>query len=168
MDSFDENSGDDGDGWVSDEFGDEFSDEFGDEFTTKPEADVFNRTGQPGISELLCGGGGGGEINRLIQDPKQRFACYVNAISMNLMNEDSVKLGNEDINNMLKKIHNLTNVGRKNPTAYIMGYLATNNGIKLDKKSFNRVINNVLPLVDVNAGVTPPDVVRYAVLWETL
>lgn len=152
----------------------DYEDDDYNEFNPKPEANAYDRTGMPGSSLLNCGDVGGNfgdiqkKINRMVHEPEQRFACYVDAICRNLANSDHVQLGQEDIDIMIGKIRNIKDVGKKNPTAYILGYMASRNGMRLDKNVFDNVVKRVLPLVDASAGVTPPDIIRYSRLWETL
>lgn len=158
-------------GWVSEEEFSPYEEE--PDFNLQAEVNAYERTGMAG-SSLLCGSDMTGnlgdlqkKINRMTQDPEQRFACYVDAISRSLMGQD-VPLSQEDINNMINHIRNIKEVGRKNPTAYVLGYLASESGRGLDKRAFDNVVKNVLPHVDPKAGVAPPDIIRYGRLWETL
>ena len=65
---------------------------------------------------------------------------------------------------LLSKVGNITNVQYKNPSAYILGYLALNKG-QIDKKRVKHIFNSVLPDFK-EEGVTPPDVIRYARYWS--
>ena len=107
-------------------------------------------------------------MERSMMDPLDSFRINVDAISRSLRNWDDVKISEKDITEMLESAADLKYVQYKNPTAYVLGYMASNGGKKLDKTSFDSVIKKVLPHTEDQTSVTPVDVVRYARLWQNV
>lgn len=142
-----------------------------DEFITKEEVGAFDRVAMKG-NTFLCGGttisGNINELKRKInyitQDPEERFSCYVDAISRNL-NSLGANISQIDIDIMLNKIKYIKNIDKKNPSAYILGYITTKGGKEIDKKQFKYVVDKVLPLIDSKNNITNEDIIRYSRLW---
>jgi hypothetical protein len=107
-------------------------------------------------------------LERAEQDPYEKFSQSVDAISRHLRNEADIIITEDDIEKMIFKAANLDVVEHKNPSAYVLGFLATGGGSKLTDDLFHKTINKVLPHVDVDASVFPHDVIRYARLWQKL
>ena len=127
----------------------------------QPEARAYERVG---ISGSMLGDFS--DI-RMVQDPSDRFIIYVDAISRKLMSEDT-DLDENDLTTMLTKAREIPNIGYKNPTAYVLGYIASSGGRKnLVTKNVTKVINDILPKVH-DVSVTPPDIIRYIRLWQSL
>ena len=164
----------------NDEIGSETSEYEEPSYEFQKEATAHERTSFPNISSLIGKTIFTGNnkdlyknINRLVQNPSDRFALYVDAISRKMIS-DNIQIFNKDIEILLLNIEKLKYVQHKNPTAYILGYLSTQkniiqNNIKytLHKKNFNYVIQKVLPTLS-DDFVSPPDIIRYAKLWENL
>lgn len=131
--------------------------------TFLPEMGVFNRVG----GGIMIGTGPKNRMERAMMDPLDRFRINVDAISRNLNNWDGINISEESIQQMLEKSDKLLAIEHKSPSAYVLGYLATGSGNKLTKRNFDYVINKVLPYIE-EGSVLPPDVIRYAKLWETL
>lgn len=91
--------------------------------------------------------------------PEDRFRIKVNSESVKLKNMRYVD--DKDIKDMLE-LSTKIDVKHLNPTAYIMGYIATKYlpGSKT-KNSVEFVIKKVLPQANEDDGVQPPDVIRY-------
>jgi len=144
----------------------------GDEYNYKAEINVYERCGMPGPAAAFFGstisGGDFGDlqrkINRMVQDPVERFAVYVDAISRNLNSNRDIEIVDNDIIEMLTHIKDIKDVQYKNPSAYILGYLATNGGRKMDKSTVKNVIEKILPQVS-GGSVEPADIIRYSRLW---
>ena len=66
---------------------------------------------------------------------------------------------------MLEKVDNIADIQYKNPIAYILGYLASRGGQSLRRNDVLSVINHVLPKLNNDGSVQPPDVIRYARYW---
>jgi hypothetical protein len=139
------------------------------------EGNAYLRAGFSGAAAFLGGtsfaDGPFGEmqkrINKMVQEPAERFAIYVDAISRSLGERPGVSISEDDIVAMLMKIRNLQYIEKKNATAYVMGYIASSGGSKMTKSSVDKVINQVLPYSS-DSSVLPPDVVRYTRLWMDL
>ena len=75
---------------------------------------------------------------------------------------------------MIIKAADLDSVEYKNPTAYVLGFLATEGGNVLSKEKFKYVINSVLPHAKSDSksddviSVLPADIIRYSRLWQNL
>jgi len=98
-----------------------------------------------------------------IDDPEERFKIFVNMISLHLRGEKIISITDTNIRDMLENISRMSGIKYKNPTAYILAFLATNGGQYLDIARIKEFIN-ILPNIpeDIRRGVEPPDLVRYA------
>ena len=141
----------------------------------KNEMNVYDRIGMPQIEGGLniFGNIEGklGDINKKLdiisRSDEESFKIYVNAISRKIMGGSNIfNLNNNDIVNMLKNIKNIKNVQHKNPSVYVLGYLASNKGKNITKESINIVINEVLH--EIEGNITGPDILRYARFWINL
>jgi hypothetical protein len=144
-----------------DDFGDDY--EFaGQEY--QAEMGAYDRVGLPGND--LLGNIPTNRAERAMMDPLQKFRIHVDAVARNLGNWDEIQLPEKAITHMLEKAASLTAVEHKNPTAYVLGYLASGGGVKLTKEAFNKTVKTALPHTE--GSVLPPDIIRYARLWESL
>ncbi len=135
-----------------------------------PEINAFSRVGLPGSS--LISKKPTTRLEQASQDPLDRFRRNVDAISRNL------NIDEQSIDKMIVKAADLDSVEYKNPTAYVLGFLATEGGNVLSKEKFNYVINSVLPHAksdaksgaksDDGVSILPADVIRYSRLWQNL
>ena len=116
----------------------------------------------------LGGKGPKTRLERAEQDPYEKFSQSIDAISRHLRNESGVIITEYDIEEMISKAAELDVVEHKNPTAYVLGFLATAGGGALTDVLFNKTINKVLPHANAASSVFPPDVIRYARLWQRL
>ena len=130
------------------------------------EIGAFERTGMGGRLGTAMVGGLIGDLQkkmmRELSSPEDRFRVYVDAISRKLSSDETVHISNPDIDAMLDKNSQIKDIRYKNPTAYILGFLATRGGRNMDNVS--NIIRNVLPAIG-DVGVEAPDVVRYARYW---
>ncbi len=114
---------------------------------------------------------GGGNIlmgkDRILQDPYEKFATYVDAICRSINSKDVVNISEASIQVMVEKARGLNNIEYKNPGAYILGFLGSQGGKRIDEKTVKNVIKNVLPTLGTDT-ILPPDVVRYSKLWLSL
>lgn len=122
-------------------------------------AKAIERVGLPGLEVL-----GLGKTDNFNKNPLEYFQTKVDAISRNLSVKYKINISQDDINIMLRKSDLLMKVEHKNPTAYILGFLATSGGRNIDQKTVINVIKNILPFVEKNF-VTAPDIIRYSKLW---
>lgn len=107
-----------------------------------------------------------GEMEILdIQDPIERFKSQVDATCRNLNNWQGIKIQESDIITMINMVSNLPKAEYKNAACYVLGYLATNGGDKIEQERVKYVFKTVLPHVE---KVAKPDVIRYARLWLNL
>lgn len=126
------------------------------------ERGAFDRTGWGGAAALLdTFSGDKGKI----KDPVERFAVTVDAISRHLNSSGVVSIDENDIVRMLDRVRNVPYVTKKNPSAYVLGYVASGGGRRIDSKAVERIFSKALSEV---ADVNRPDVIRYARLWLTL
>lgn len=137
------------------------------------EINVFDRIGLPELEggELNIFGNIEGKLgdiskklDRMSRSDEDSFKVYVNAISRKMMGGSNVfNINNNDIIKMLKNVNTIKNVQHKNPSAYVLGYLASNKGTKITKESVNKVIKEVLH--DIEGNIKGPDILRYARFW---
>jgi hypothetical protein len=148
--------------------GDDYEDEDVDEII--PEMGFFDRVGFSG----LTGNAPKTRLEKASQEPLEKFQQSVEAIALNI--NDKIVITNEDIKKMVETASYLEHVEHKNPSAYILGFLATEGGKKfppelipkLTVEKYNEIIKKVLPLIDSEASVFPEDVIRYSRLWLQL
>jgi len=130
----------------------------------KTEYGAFERVGIPGAG--LAPEVPRSRKERARMSDIDNFITYVNVIALNLTNWN-IDLGGEDIQRLIETATYLEVVKHKNPTAYILGYMATNGGKQLTKERLDYVVQRVLPHVE-DYSVMPPDIIRYARLWQNL
>lgn len=167
IDSDDDNpylSDNEGDAWHSEE---EYIDE---PQVMAAEVKAFERAG-PGSTLLGPAFGDLSEIAKkmriISEDYTEQFAIYVDAISRKLNSNNEISIAEDDIIVMLHTIRKIKIIEHVNPSAYILGYIASNGGKNMKVDKVRWVIDVVLPKLDIDS-VRPPDVVRYARFWMTL
>lgn len=123
---------------------------------------------QAGLAPLGLGTQDVGEYFGIAKkfDAKGHFKETVNAIAQQLR-EDGFRLSNDDIVQLIETVEQLENPQYKNPTAYLLGYIASNGGRDINKKTVNHVFNNLLKTV-TDKSVKQEDVLRYSRLWYNL
>lgn len=131
--------------------------EFRDEFA------VFERVGMPGAIPLGLTGIDGRQV-RGAQDPLDKFQIEVDAISRNMSNYSEFRIDNDDIRKLLDTARKFqSTVMYKNPYAYILGFIASQGGREITKKSFDTAVKL---LSNIEGGsVRPEDILRYARFW---
>jgi len=158
----------DADDWKSSICEDDCEDVEVDKFETKDEIDVFDRVGFSG----LTGNAPKTRLEKAAQEPLEKFIQSVEAIALYIRNRnDTIVITNSDIEKMVETASYLEHVEHKNPSAYILGFLATEKGKippQLRVENYNEIIKKVLPLIDSDASVFPEDVIRYSRLWLKL
>ena len=139
-----------------------------DEF--KAEMGAFDRVSVPG----LTGNAPKTRLEKAAQEPLEKFVQSVEAIALNIDSKNKITITNNDIQEMIEKASFLQHVEHKNPSAYILGFLATKGGTQKlvteegNKELYEQIIEKALPLVDIEASVFPEDVIRYSRLWLQL
>ena len=150
------------DGWQSSDCeGDDCEDEEVDEF--EPEMGAFNRVAFTG----LTGNAPKTRFEKAVQEPLEKFVQNVEAIARNI-NSGNVIITNNDIQEMIETAYYLEHVEHKNPSAYVLGFLATEGGKNMTKELYDKIIKKALPLIDSDAFVSEEDVIRYSRLWLQL
>jgi hypothetical protein len=99
-------------------------------------------------------------------DAKGHFKETVNAIAQQLR-EDRIKLSGNDLEQLIETVDILNEPQYKNPTAYLLGYIASEGGRDINRKNVNNVFKNVLKSVS-DKSVKEEDVLRYTRLWYNL
>lgn len=160
-DNYNENSYDEDDYGENDYSENDYSEQGNNDYELKQEINIFDRIG--GVGDLMI------TSDSITQDPSDHFKLKVNAIARNLIENRNVNLNENDITVLLDKVEKIKekgfNIGFINPSAYILGYIASNGGTGIVLNNITKVFQNVLKLVD---SVTEPDVVRYARFWINL
>jgi len=152
----------------------DFPGDFGGDFKAEEpemmaEIGAYERAGTSGrLNMTLIQGGTLGELQKKamkeLATPEDRFQLYVDAISRKLNGDNIMNVSQTEIDAMLDAMPMVPNIQYKNPTAYILGFLATAGGRKISVSKIKTIIEEVLPQLP-ESGVEAPDVVRYARLW---
>lgn len=103
-------------------------------------------------------------IGRDIKDPTNRFREIVDAVCRNLQLEEAI------IISLVNKVIYLKNIEYINPVGYIFGYIATDGGKSMKKSAIDVIFSEISTpkIQNLNAGMEPPDVIRYARFWMDL
>jgi hypothetical protein len=103
-----------------------------------------------------------------VQTPLGRFCLYVNSVGRQLEVEKCIKP--QDINHLLEKAQQIERVPYLNPTAFVLGYMASAGGTKsVSKVSLNQAWKCYEQLdYPKDESVFKPDIIRYARYWKTL
>ena len=153
----------DEDDWKSSDCeGDDCEDDEVDDFDPRDEMGAFDRVGFTG----LTGNAPKTRLEKAAQEPLEKFQQSVEAIALNI--NEKIVIIKEDIKKMVETASYLEHVEHKNPSAYILGFLATEGGKKLTVENYNKIIKKFLPLIVSDASVLPEDVIRYSRLWLQL
>ena len=159
---------DDGEGGDGDDYGDDYDDDYYGDDHQDNFADI-ERAGA-GNEYTGCWETGKGGEKLKIQTPLGRFCIKVDAISRNIESECKL-LVQSDIGILQTFSQKVPRVQYKNPTAFVLGYIATKGGNKnIDEKSLKVVYDcyNKTESIDKDDSVKKPDVIRYARLWNIL
>lgn len=132
------------------------------------EAKAFERVSQGRLHEFLSTSAttqlekGG----RQVLTPEDRFIIKLNTQCLAMREDKTADISDKDIDTMLEKTRQISDLKYKNPLAYILGYIATKGGKSLKVADVKDVIKNILPSVATEGDVAPQDVVRYARFWS--
>jgi len=147
----------------------DFEDDYGD-VEYKAEADAYERTGPGGkLAEMVSGAMLGDMQKSLAREaisPEDRFLIFTDAIARRINADHIATVSEADITILLEKTVQIPGLRYKNPVAYIMGFLASKGGQKLERETVLYVIDHILPRMGDEGGVTAPDVIRYARYWH--
>jgi len=99
-------------------------------------------------------------------DSRGHFKETVNAIAQQLK-EERLGITNEDVNQLIEIADIINEPQYKNPSAYVLGYIASQGGQNINKRNVNMVFKNILKEVS-DKSVKEEDVLRYARLWCNL
>lgn len=105
-----------------------------------------------------------------IQTPLGRFCIKVYAISRNIESECAL-INQPDIEMLQTFSQKVPMVRYKNPTAFVLGYIATKRGsIKIDPKSLEEayICYKKTVSVDKDESIKKSDIIRYSRLWNIL
>lgn len=103
------------------------------------------------------------EKKRTQKTPIERFIEFTNAIAFDIVSKNKKLLNEQDIKIILQSISMMSRPEIKNPTAYILGYIATQGGNEINKDKLLATFDMLENLED--KSVQPPDVIRYSRLW---
>jgi hypothetical protein len=131
----------------------------------KMEMKAFERAGGGGkLTEFLSADTAVDEKGERKLTATDRILISIDGIARDLGERNVIKISQKDIDTMLEKAMLIPDIRYINPLAYILGYIATSGGRNMNKVRY--VIDDVLPKVSSeNAGIEPPDVVRYSRRW---
>lgn len=127
----------------------------------------IERTGMRGIDIDIYLNDFSLKQNKLFRSDIESFIINTNSIAREMV--DNNILNNNDLENILENIKNLDKPNLKNPSAYILGYIASNGGRNLDIENYKKALNIIkrkktkYSLEDTS--VLQPDIVRYARIW---
>lgn len=156
------------------DYGDELPDVTGDPFAEenifgpespefKEEIGAFERAGGGKLAELLSVANRP-DSKRQAYTPEDRILIGIDAFAREV--KDRGLLTEQDINYLLDKTQQIPGLRYKNPSAYVLGYIGSGGGAKMNKENISRAFNLLSSLrID---GVVEPDVVRYARFWTSL
>jgi len=146
-------------GWESSSECEEGDDDCDQEFL--PEMGAFGDEGRVGFTKLT-GNAPKTRMEKAAQEPLEKFTQSVEAVAL------SIKIAESDIDEMNKKAEYLDTVEHKNPTAYVLGFLASGKGNLLNQTNYRETVSKYLPLIDKESCVYEHDIIRYARLWLEL
>lgn len=128
----------------------------------RAERGAFERAARVGIAEEFATAP---TASTKHMSPEDRFIRAVEAITMQLINEHNEDININDIRQMISTIQERQiYVGDKNPTAFILGYMAAKSDDRqIDDDRVNYILEEVLPVLvpPDEGGVEPADVIRY-------
>lgn len=132
------------------------------------EAEAYKRAGIGRMSEFLTGVTDPDKKVGKDTSPEDRFIIFMSAIARRIKEEKIAVMEEKDIETLLVKTKDIIELKYKNPTAYVLGYIATQGGKTMDVDRVKKVIEKVLPKLGKDSGVEGPDVVRYARYWKNI
>lgn len=97
------------------------------------------------------------------KSPEDRFIININAIA------NGLGIDEKDKTNIFEMVESqkINNIAFRNPTAFVLGYLASRNGSNVISKSRVQQIFDKLGNLE-DRSIKPPDVIRYMRFWISL
>jgi hypothetical protein len=144
------------------------NDDYPDEYDGPEFVDNFNDMQRAGVGRAE-GGTMKTDLDKNYKTAEELFPDIVSAIAASIVDERYNVLGPKEADeNILKNIDNVKNTQYLNPTAFVLGYIASNGGRGITKDRFNLVTKEILQNSSVitDTSVQPEDVLRYARYWE--
>lgn len=131
------------------------------------EANAYSRVGHGGRLTTVISEGPMKDIQQLadMTNPEEKFLILLTQSAQSMIEKHDIKISDQDIEIMADKVSLISDIQYKNPTAFILGYIATQP--RKNMNNVKHVINHILPKIE-EGGVKPPDVVRYSRFWLTL
>lgn len=116
-----------------------------------------------------AGGGAVAPISKSTKgaSPEDKFKTIVNSKFLSL--RQHLKLNDKDLEIVINGIQNLNKPQFKNPLAYVLGFYV-NTGRVINKERFKIAVKLIedKDFMTQEDYVTSPDIIRYAILWNTL
>lgn len=145
--------------------GDEY-DQGGYEPEMQAELKAFERASSTNpFSELVTGTASLDEKRGKPGSPTDKFYIKAYQTVSKINDGGTIKITQQDMRIMADKSLNVKELQYKNPVGYILGYIVSMGGQKIDSARLKKVIDDILPLVGEDGGIEPPDVIRYARYW---
>lgn len=144
-----------------------------DEYFDQPDDDTFQDEvkarersgGDPFSLYLSTANADPRKKDQRILSQEDKFIVGMRNLYYRMKDEGIETVSLEDIKVMLEKTKQIPGLRFKNPTAYILGYIASQGGKTLEPEDINHVAEDILPQIDKTGGITKPDIVRYARYW---
>jgi hypothetical protein len=95
-----------------------------------------------------------------IEDPIDRFKNSIISIALNFKNY--INIDSSDIEILINNLSKLKYIHHKNPTGYVLGYIVTGGGKKINNKIIEKIKSDILPNI---SNIKLEDVIRYSRLW---
>jgi len=103
--------------------------------------------------------------NKLKKTPLERFYESVNAICLQLLEKN--KLSQGEVTFILESIIKLDKPEYKNASGYILGYIVSEGGNKINKNKLLEAIDLTTDFLE-DKSLQAPDIIRYSRLWINL
>jgi hypothetical protein len=139
----------------------------------EPERNAFERVGLIGAGESKIKTatfieGEGKKIGKDAVSADDRFIHFLDAMLASLVTEGYFTADDKDL--IIEKTTYLGKLRYRNPFAYALGYIASNAGKDITKKSVDRALKILKQEKNLREeyGVEVPDVIRYARVWKLL
>lgn len=138
----------------NEEYGGEYEDEY--DFVEHNERDVYARVSEFNNPEI--------ELIDNVRDNKLLFPLVVQAFCLQYIKE--LRLNKADIDYLIKEKDKVYKYEFKNPKAYVLGYIVSNNGKKINVDKLE-LVKKFLISENID-DIKTEDVIRYARLWINL